>query len=360
MFSHGATRSVRTQTVCRLAFTANGALRSSLYSTSVGLKVASAQSRLVCKSPARSFTTSVPSSLAADSTRNHSLFTNTINNVKPELLSSLDFINLSDRQSFSGHYFRSDGEPSMFKIRFYRKGTTQIRFPPNTAGFLYYVAPPSSQPLGGQLRFRVTNDPKPESFYNGHDLLHPTYRLPWKIPVIAALRATSVTGGYAGLADLLQATGYVNQAMIEACLQPRYNIQQNADVLLKLGDPFYMDFQKERYVWFTLREKAEKHSIGFFKQLVPGNKTFPYKGSAHVCFEAATTEDGKPAAAVRVLKILDPIEHDDSQPATNFAEPREGRLLAKTTGQILLRLVNPDPESPVGAFVNGGGRTGSP
>ena len=64
---------------------------------------------------------------------------------------------------------------------------SMVQFPPDTAGFLYYHAPPPGAPdIVGELRFRVTNNSDPSSFAQGHDLLFKGFN--WSLPIMPAVR----------------------------------------------------------------------------------------------------------------------------------------------------------------------------
>lgn len=66
----------------------------------------------------------------------------------------------------------------IFRMRYTLHAGSQLPFPPNTGGFLYFHRPPPGAPdLAGDIRFRVTNDPDPASFAAGHDLQ--LYGVPW-------------------------------------------------------------------------------------------------------------------------------------------------------------------------------------
>ncbi|EJF56131.1 hypothetical protein DICSQDRAFT_175189 [Dichomitus squalens LYAD-421 SS1] len=90
------------------------------------------------------------------------------------------------------------------------RGIRDGKFPPNTAGFLYYHIPPYSPPLAGELRFRITPAPDPASFYEGSDLLT-EYGIPWKIPL---LHMTDKKG-YTRLQTLLLRDGLVTPQLLD-------------------------------------------------------------------------------------------------------------------------------------------------
>lgn len=82
-------------------------------------------------------------------------------------------------------------------------------FPPGTAGFLYYHAPPpGGHPLGGEVRFRLTQDQDPSSFASGEDLLLP-YGTPWNVRLIP------YHGAAPRFQDMLVQDGFITHEHIE-------------------------------------------------------------------------------------------------------------------------------------------------
>ncbi|EJF56127.1 hypothetical protein DICSQDRAFT_175185 [Dichomitus squalens LYAD-421 SS1] len=77
--------------------------------------------------------------------------------------------------------------------RIIARGFRHFKFPPNTAGFLYYHIPPYSPPLAGEVRFRVTFSPDPASFTQGYDLLM-DYGVRWNIPLLYMTDKKEYTG----------------------------------------------------------------------------------------------------------------------------------------------------------------------
>ncbi|TBU54997.1 hypothetical protein BD310DRAFT_718106 [Dichomitus squalens] len=90
------------------------------------------------------------------------------------------------------------------------RGIRDGKFPPNTAGFLYYHTPPYSPPLAGEVRFRITPSPDTASLSEGNDLLT-EYGIPWKIPL---LHMTDKKG-YTGLQTLLLRDGLVTPQLLD-------------------------------------------------------------------------------------------------------------------------------------------------
>jgi hypothetical protein len=177
--------------------------------------------------------------------------------------------------------------------------------------------------------------------------------------------------GYGGLTSLLLRDGYVDTALKEACESGLHRIQKDTTLYLKLGQKFYLDFQRERYIWLTTGDRIQKISVGHFTQPAPGQKSYPFKGqwlsflycwrtmpishahigSAHVCFEKYKTEEGYPAAAIRVLKIWDPVEENPTLEPHSLVRPQEGLLLMKKSGVPVLRLTHEKPGGPGAALL---------
>ena len=57
---------------------------------------------------------------------------------------------------------------------------------PNRKGFFYIHFPQGAYEAAASLRFRITRDPDPSTFDDGHDLLY--QQLPWEVPIMYGLR----------------------------------------------------------------------------------------------------------------------------------------------------------------------------
>ncbi|TBU38462.1 hypothetical protein BD309DRAFT_971842 [Dichomitus squalens] len=227
------------------------------------------------------------------------------------------------------------------------RGFRDRRFPPNTAGFLYYHTPPYSPPLAGELRFRITPSPDPASFSQGSDLLT-EYGVHWKIPLLY------MTGkkNYTGLHRLLLQGGLVTPQLLDVAASAAETLI-NTDYGQKIG--FSMAALVSSFGrGFNLRVGGynglclmigtntilKKEISSFASMFVPVDgirgsaRYFPFEGSMICCFEPSTLPEhaGRRVVVLRVLRLLDndpirsvppPTKHE--YPLSTL-RPREGQL----------------------------------
>ena len=124
----------------------------------------------------------------------------------PARLTHADYVDMSLHATYTARWQRHKVVP--FDIR--AGGAFRARrFPPGTRGFFYYYHDPTTPPLAGELRFRVTRDRDPSLFASGHDLLGDN-GIPWRISLIQiASRKT-----FESIKDTLLEDGLVSEAVI--------------------------------------------------------------------------------------------------------------------------------------------------
>ncbi|OSC96870.1 hypothetical protein PYCCODRAFT_1214235 [Trametes coccinea BRFM310] len=109
-------------------------------------------------------------------------------NLHPDRLTPYDFVDLS------GRFFHVDkpapptSPPRRSMLHYARDDQgKRLPFPQDTRGFLYYFRRENNVPVGGELRFRLTDGPSPESFAAGKDLPTPD-GFPWRAHALFILR----------------------------------------------------------------------------------------------------------------------------------------------------------------------------
>ncbi|KAL7279292.1 hypothetical protein ACG7TL_007133 [Trametes sanguinea] len=109
-------------------------------------------------------------------------------NLHPDRLTPNDFVDLS------GRFFHVDkpapptSPPRRSMLHYARDDQgKRLPFPQDTRGFLYYFRRENNVPVGGELRFRLTDGPSPESFAAGKDLPTPD-GFPWRAHALFILR----------------------------------------------------------------------------------------------------------------------------------------------------------------------------
>ncbi|TBU22075.1 hypothetical protein BD311DRAFT_733500 [Dichomitus squalens] len=226
-------------------------------------------------------------------------------------------------------------------------GFRDRRFPPNTAGFLYYHIPPYSPPLAGELRFRITPSPDPANFSEGSDLLM-EHGVRWTRPLIYM-----ADKGYTGVLRLLLQDGLVTPQLLNIAASA-------ADTLTTTDYGRKIDFRRTALVSSfrrgfhfrvgpynglcmaigtdTILKKCPKHVASFRVPVddIRGSvQYFPFRGSMICCFEPSTLPEhaGRRVVVLRVLRLLDsdpirpvPPPNKHEYPLSKL-RPREGQLL---------------------------------
>lgn len=199
-----------------------------------------------------------------------------IQSLSPSRLETGDFLDLSGR--LQRHI--PVGTAAKFSIlSWYRGGKSDGRFPPETAGFLYYSVPPVGHPLCGEVRFRITKNQDPRSFADGVDLLLPTSR-PWAIPLSFVARCTA----YQAIAMLLKQQNLVEPSHLEYLRDRAPSPSRDSAILHSLGQHFYHDLSCAfTTVWVSSGNAI--HGVGLTKVLRDGRISQrdlkPYKGECN-------------------------------------------------------------------------------
>ncbi|KAI0663811.1 hypothetical protein C8Q70DRAFT_380099 [Cubamyces menziesii] len=111
-------------------------------------------------------------------------------------------------------------------------------FPAGTRGFFYWTANPRLTPLGGEIRFRITNNRFPNSMALGWDLLGPDGYSPWRMSVLQMLNTP--------LVDYLIDEQLISRFDIERFHNTRRGRaakpRSNSQVCVQPGHPFVFDF----------------------------------------------------------------------------------------------------------------------
>jgi hypothetical protein len=245
--------------------------------------------------------------------------------------------------------------------RVLRRVFQHFPFPEGTRGFLYYAPGPPHAPAAGGIRVRVTPRPEPDAFAEGHDLLDPATALPWTIPLAAIARMA----GYGELLRVLRnRDGLVSPAVDERLRNlPRGDAPRKRQPCVhSFRQPFFIDWSvlnpklwiasgdSVREVPFALpgnpRNRSEKSRTMPYTGLVPlldcgsgRTLTSDLPGTALCALEPAKTDSGMAAVALRVLKILTPVQPVDPKYDGYVPAPEEGQLLRAGGGETwLIRL----------------------
>ncbi|TBU22218.1 hypothetical protein BD311DRAFT_770818 [Dichomitus squalens] len=228
------------------------------------------------------------------------------------------------------------------------RGFRDGRFPPNTAGFLYYHTPPYSPPLAGEVRFRITPSPDPSSFSEGSDLLM-EHGVSWRIPLLS----TAETGvkRYTGLHALLLQDGLVTPQLLDIAVSAANSVAKTGRgrkicihttaLVSSFGQGCSLRLGEYNGTCLTIGKNTvvKKHVESLAQFRVPdgigGVQYFPYQGSMICCFEPSTLPEhaGRRVVVLRVLRLLDsdpirpvPPPNKHEYPLSAL-KPREGQLL---------------------------------
>ncbi|KAG6917293.1 hypothetical protein DXG01_003134 [Tephrocybe rancida] len=247
----------------------------------------------------------------------------------PRRLRASDFLDVSNTAKFVISHVSNSTQRSMVA---YHSGSLRPAFPPATQGFLYLHHNPSFPSLTAEIRFRLVPSGDPAQFETSVDLFAPNRTL-WKIPVLRLPQSRES----AGLRGYLQDEGppEVSQALSIAARLPVPRI--SAPILTYLEQPFVVDVSK---TWTTLHIATPEHFHVFHLYLYP--QSYYHTGQAKYAIRSrirGTTGqlllrfERSPfpehalgnVVAVRVLKILEPVEFSVLHPHAPL--PRPGKLL---------------------------------
>ncbi|KAJ7042864.1 hypothetical protein C8F04DRAFT_55534 [Mycena alexandri] len=206
--------------------------------------------------------------------------------------------------------------------------TADAKFPSDTKGFLYFYSPPDRNPMGGCLRFRLTDHPSSQGFLAGHDLLLP-HGLPWELPIWEAV----TWSGYQNILDVLTADGFAPPMLQVACKS--LNVWRDSVFISALGQPWVVNWATEFSRIYVIRPFL--HPVPtliqhpWFHYRRGGSRKAPYSGRGIVSI--IKTPDGE--LALRVEKVLSLIQHSINRhtvkPVEGAATELVARLFQKST-----------------------------
>ncbi|THH20870.1 hypothetical protein EW146_g535 [Bondarzewia mesenterica] len=191
-----------------------------------------------------------------------------------------------------------------------------VPFPPGTHGFLYYSAP-ADESGTGQIRFRITKDPNPSSFVEGHDLTDPS-GVPWCLAP-QLLRSPSSHS----LIQLL-----VKQNLIpKDSIRPRKTMERS---IARLGENFLVDFSRGTY-----RLYIQQNAVRLRHPLVwPRTFRSDYEGNALCCFERSPAPEDRYMLVMRLVKVLEPVTLRAGKKNLGYLVPEEGHLFMGKSGEL--------------------------
>ena len=172
----------------------------------------------------------------------------------PEKLSEADYVDLSGHSCQLNVARRFSRVPTVIPYR-YQPFTP---FRPGTAGFFYYTSSPAL-PQAGEIRFRITGSPRPESFALGRDLLT-SNGLVWRLHLLTMLKGFDE---YAPLVAKLKSDGLLTEETRASCarLMRGISILSNTErALHSYYQPFIFDFKnrKPKSLWFLTPDSLER------------------------------------------------------------------------------------------------------
>ncbi|KAF7352218.1 hypothetical protein MVEN_01185100 [Mycena venus] len=257
---------------------------------------------------------------------------NTVSTLDPTLLSPSDYLDLSQRRSFTVPFPKSSYKETSRIVYCTKHDREDFRedlpFPPKTAGFLYYHRELDAAPLEGSIRFRVTSENSPSSFLNGQDLLLPSGS-PWQI----LLPQLAVHSRYTRIRDQLLHEKLATEQQFSECLtlfrdhrlrRPEFN-------LFRLSQQFPIGFSQGIYLTII---STPLHMLEFsriFTAFIDQEVVHPWTGSAIAHFEASTRPEhaNRRVVHLRIVRVVEPL----SCAFTGYE--RTGRILKPQDGQLL-------------------------
>ncbi|RPD59525.1 hypothetical protein L227DRAFT_601242 [Lentinus tigrinus ALCF2SS1-6] len=226
----------------------------------------------------------------------------------PEALSEADYVDLSGHTCQLNVSRRFSRIPTVIPYRY----QPYTAFRPGTAGFFYYTSS-SALPEAGEIRFRITGSPKPESFALGRDLLTAN-GLVWRLHLLTMVKGFDE---YAPIVAKLKSEGLLTQETNDSCLKLTrgFTILSNTErVLHSLYQPFIFDFKnkKPKSLWFLTPKDLQKVSLEDWLTK-NGQYALPTKGTVMLCAERPDARNHPRAdprsIVLRVLQIVRPVEY---------------------------------------------------
>ncbi|KAJ7146124.1 hypothetical protein C8R44DRAFT_8054 [Mycena epipterygia] len=204
--------------------------------------------------------------------------------------------------------------------------TSDIRFPPDLRGFLYYYAPPNQNPLGSGVRFRVAEGPDTHSFVEGHDLLMP-HGIPWQLPIIEIMTLRK----YAGLRNVLAADGFAPPQLKLAC--DSVQVVRDSVFISALGMPWAVDWRWEFSRVYVVSPDRRPLPLLVKHPWFRRGSVYSAPNSGRGLVSLVKDADGN--SGLRVDKVLSLIQHNINTsamlPAEGQVTPFSSRLILKQT-----------------------------
>ncbi|TFK93700.1 hypothetical protein K466DRAFT_82421 [Polyporus arcularius HHB13444] len=181
----------------------------------------------------------------------------TIQSLNPETLSEADYVDISGHTCQLNVERRFSRIPTVIPYR-YQPFTP---FRPGTAGFFYYTSSPAL-PEAGEIRFRITGSPRPDSFALGRDLLTAN-GLVWRLHLLTMVKGFDE---YAPIVAKLQSENLITKETRDSCLRLTRDmslLSNTERALHSFYQPFVFDFKsmKPRSLWFLTPNSLDKVSL---------------------------------------------------------------------------------------------------
>lgn len=181
----------------------------------------------------------------------------TVHSLNPETLTEADYVDISGHTCQLNVAHKFSPIPTVIPYR-YQPFTA---FRPGTAGFFYYTSSPAL-PEAGEIRFRITGSPRPDSFALGRDLLTAN-GLVWRLHLLTMVKGFDE---YAPIVSQLQSENLVTSATRQSCLRLTRDmslLSNTERALHSFYQPFIFDFKsgKPKSLWFLTPNSLEKVSL---------------------------------------------------------------------------------------------------
>ena len=130
-----------------------------------------------------------------------------------------------------------------------------VRFPMDTRGFLYYHSPAKFPATAGEIRFHITENNRPSSFFRGKDLL--SHRgVPWRIPLLTI--ASDSLACYKPIREQLLLENLVTEEQLVTCARifSSNSFQTNSIIVHSLDQLFPITFGSSVTLWAVAQGAA--------------------------------------------------------------------------------------------------------
>ncbi|KAI0696322.1 hypothetical protein C8T65DRAFT_37401 [Cerioporus squamosus] len=228
----------------------------------------------------------------------------TIRSLNPKTLSESDYVDISGHTCQLNVARKFSRIPTVIPYR-YQPFTP---FRPGTAGFFYYTSSPAL-PQAGEIRFRITGSPRPDSFALGRDLLT-SNGLVWRLSLLTMIKGFDE---YSPIVAKLLSEGLVTKPTRASCLRLMRDISLLSNTeraLHSFYQPFVFDFKnmKPKSLWFLTPHSLDKVSLEEWLTH-NGRYALPTNGTVMLCAEPAKTQDDAEGDLIvlRVLSIVRPV-----------------------------------------------------